>query len=135
MMRLIAVVGLLAVTACQPIRMTSAEPYPVLVGPVARIGGKAEPAREPGAKFEGRSEMFVSICLWLAYPSFVATMPSGDGGTGAAVQRAYASYAGKRRLTEVSARVSDVDVGGWSSLFGNCYSHHWWAAPEGTVAP
>jgi hypothetical protein len=121
--------------ACQPVRMTSAEPYPVLVGPVKRIGGAAEPALEPGAKFEGQSEMFVNVCLWLAYPSFVVTMPSMDGGSGAALRRAYASYAGKRRLTEVTARVSAVDVGGWSSLFASCYSHHWWAAPEGMVAP
>lgn len=139
-MRLAAVgCALLLLVGCETVAMTSSARYPILLGPIDRIGGApADASAHPhpsAAEFEGEDEAELDFCLIVAAPWFSMTHPIADGGLDASIERVYAAYAGKKPLSSLTARVDAIDVGAYTSYLAACYAHAWWAGAEGAVAP
>jgi hypothetical protein len=135
---MIRAAGFLFLCNCANVSLTSTQAFPILLGPVDRIGGSPAPFKEPSderTQFEGESGMYIYACLATAYPVVSVTRPNGDGFTDFHAMNAFAQFAGKQKLADLSARLSEINVGAWSSYLAGCYGHHWWVAPRGAVMP
>jgi hypothetical protein len=131
-MKRIGMLLVLGLSACHPIAARSAAPYPILLGPVDRIGGKPSPATGVAdVKFDGETQNDFLLCVNTLAPTVSATQPSGDGGMQAHSQQSFAKLAGERPLASYNARLEDISAGAYVWFLAGCYEHKWWSGGDG----